>query len=186
MTNFTRPGASSSTVWMAPASTEAWRVNGLVAAAAWPSTTNASRDSIWLSRIPAPSNPAASMDRSRRMRSGIGAVPGTRRWTRTGSLIARHGIPILVPPRSSQRGANAMTTRYVLAAGAFMALTLLQPGSSGGPAQAQPAPALTGQVTSADEGLMEGVLVSVKKAGSTITTTVVTDQQGRYRFPGPR
>src|SRR6267378_4759954 len=104
MTNFTRPGASSSTVWIAPASTEGWRVNGLVtagnsvsrevAAAAWPSTTNVSRDSIWLSRIPAPSKPAASMDRSRRMRSGIGAVPGTRRWTRTGWLIARHGIPI--------------------------------------------------------------------------------------------
>src|SRR2546430_1044779 len=98
MTNLTRPGASSSTVWIAPASTEGWRVNGLVtagnsvsrevAAAAWPSTTNVSRDSIWLSRIPAPSKPAASMDRSRRMRSGIGAVPGTRRWTRTGSIRA--------------------------------------------------------------------------------------------------
>src|SRR5438067_241088 len=103
MTNLTRPGASSSTVCIAPASTEGWRVNGLVtagnsvsrevAAAAWPSTTNVSRDSIWLSRMPAPSKPAASMDRSRRMRSGIGAVPGTRRWTRTGSVIARHGIP---------------------------------------------------------------------------------------------
>ena len=79
-----------------------------------------------------------------------------------------------------------MTTRYVLAAGAWMVLTLLQPGSSAGPAQAQPAPALTGQVTSAEEGLMEGVLVSVKKVGSNITTTVVTDAQGRYRFPGPR
>src|SRR3989449_2625688 len=33
---------------------------------------------------------------------------------------------------------------------------------------------------------MEGGLVSVKKVGSTITTTVVTDAQGRYRFPGPR
>src|SRR6267143_1479797 len=104
MTNFTRPGASSSTVWMAPARTEAWRVNGLVTAgnsvsrdvlaAAWPSTTNLSREIIWLSRIPAPSKPAASMERSRRRSSGMGAVPGTRRWTRTGSLIARHGIPI--------------------------------------------------------------------------------------------
>jgi hypothetical protein len=28
------------------------------------------------------------------MSSGIGAVPGTRRCTRTGSAIARHGIPI--------------------------------------------------------------------------------------------
>ena len=30
--------------------------------------------------------------------------------------------------------------------------------------------ALTGQVTSAEEGAMEGVLVSAKKAGSTMTT----------------
>src|SRR3989442_1479969 len=79
-----------------------------------------------------------------------------------------------------------MMTRYVLAAGAWMVLMLLQLGLSGGPAQAQPAPALTGQVMSAEEGLMEGVLVSVKKVGSTITTTVVTDAQGRYRFLGPR
>jgi virginiamycin B lyase len=43
--------------------------------------------------------------------------------------------------------------------------------------------ALNGQVTSAEEGAMEGVLVSVKKAGSTITTTVFTDEKGRYQFP---
>lgn len=30
---------------------------------------------------------------------------------------------------------------------------------------------------------MEGVLVSAKQAGSTITTTVVSDETGRYRFP---
>ena len=43
--------------------------------------------------------------------------------------------------------------------------------------------ALAGSVTSADEGVMEGVLVSAKKTGSNITITVVTDNQGRYRFP---
>ena len=42
---------------------------------------------------------------------------------------------------------------------------------------------LTGQVSSAEEGAMEGVLVSAKKSGSTWTTTVVSDAQGRYRFP---
>ncbi len=46
--------------------------------------------------------------------------------------------------------------------------------------------ALTGQVTSAEEGTMEGVLVSAKKAGSTITITVVSDPQGRYRFPASK
>ena len=42
---------------------------------------------------------------------------------------------------------------------------------------------LTGKVTSAEDGAMEGVLVSAKKAGSTITVTVVSDREGRYRFP---
>ena len=39
--------------------------------------------------------------------------------------------------------------------------------------------ALTGVVTSAEEGAMEGVLVSAKKNGTNITITVVTDAQGR-------
>jgi streptogramin lyase len=46
--------------------------------------------------------------------------------------------------------------------------------------------ALTGTVSSAEEGRMEGVLVSAKRAGSTVTTTVVTDREGRYRFPRAR
>jgi len=50
-------------------------------------------------------------------------------------------------------------------------------------ADGSPGIALTGQVTSTEEGPMEGVLVSAKKAGSTVTITVVSDQQGRYRFP---
>ena len=46
--------------------------------------------------------------------------------------------------------------------------------------------ALQGTVTSAQEGAMEGVLVSAKKTGSTITTTVVTDEKGHYAFPASR
>jgi streptogramin lyase len=42
---------------------------------------------------------------------------------------------------------------------------------------------LSGQVTSAEEGAMEGVLVSAKRLGSTVTVTVATDAQGRYSFP---
>ena len=45
---------------------------------------------------------------------------------------------------------------------------------------------LTGQVSSVEEGAMEGVLVSAQKNGSTIRTTVVTDAQGRYAFPAGR
>jgi streptogramin lyase len=46
--------------------------------------------------------------------------------------------------------------------------------------------ALTGRVSSQEEGPMEGVLISAKRAGSTITVTVVSDAQGRYSFPQNR
>jgi len=46
--------------------------------------------------------------------------------------------------------------------------------------------ALTGVVTAADEGPLEGVLVSATQMGSPITITVVTDRAGRYRFPAAR
>ena len=46
--------------------------------------------------------------------------------------------------------------------------------------------ALSGTVTSTEEGAMEGVLVSAKKMGSTISTTVVSDEKGRYQFPASR
>jgi streptogramin lyase len=45
---------------------------------------------------------------------------------------------------------------------------------------------LGGSVSSAAEGAMEGVLVSAQKDGSPITTTVVTDATGRFRFPDGR
>ena len=64
-----------------------------------------------------------------------------------------------------------------------VAVALLAIGLAEG-AQAQTA--LSGIVSSGDEGAMEGVLVSAKKEGGTITTTVVTDAQGRYSFPAAR
>ena len=45
---------------------------------------------------------------------------------------------------------------------------------------------LSGVVSSQEEGQLEGVLVSAKKEGSTITVSVVSDRQGRYSFPGDR
>jgi streptogramin lyase len=50
-------------------------------------------------------------------------------------------------------------------------------------AAAEPAAALTGRVTSAEEGAMEGVVVSAKKAGATVRISVVSDAQGRFSFP---
>jgi len=66
-------------------------------------------------------------------------------------------------------------------AGLIAALGLLLAHASP-PAAAQSA-TLTGQISSAEEGPMEGVLVSAKRAGSTVTITVVSDAQGRYSFP---
>lgn len=53
-------------------------------------------------------------------------------------------------------------------------------------AQSQPQPALTGVVSSPDEPVMEGVLVTVKQVGSKRATTVVTGSDGRYAFPRAR
>ena len=53
-------------------------------------------------------------------------------------------------------------------------------------AQAQSAAGLTGQVSSAEEGPMEGVVVSARKDDSAITVSVVTDRQGRFSFPASR
>jgi virginiamycin B lyase len=51
---------------------------------------------------------------------------------------------------------------------------------------AQAPATLSGQVTSAKEGAMEGVVVSAKKAGGTITVSVVSDAKGHYGFPAGR
>src|SRR5215468_8750142 len=57
-----------------------------------------------------------------------------------------------------------------------------QPATAGNKAAA----ALAGQVTSEAEGAMEGVVVSAKKDGSTVTVSVISDAQGRYNFPANR
>jgi virginiamycin B lyase len=75
--------------------------------------------------------------------------------------------------------------RFLLAITAGLGVVLCQIGLSAA-AQAQAPVALTGQVSSAEEGLMEGVLVSARKTGATFTITVVSDQQGRYQFPASK
>jgi streptogramin lyase len=75
------------------------------------------------------------------------------------------------------------TMRHTLPAAIAMALALTIPHST--LAQAQGA-ALTGLVSSAEEPVMEGVLVSATKTGSNITVTVVTGADGRYSFPQNR
>ena len=50
-------------------------------------------------------------------------------------------------------------------------------------AQGDAASALTGVVSSSEEGAMDGVVVSARRDGANFTVSVVTDAQGRYRFP---
>ena len=79
--------------------------------------------------------------------------------------------------------------RIALVVGAAFALTFV-PANSIPPAAAQgangAAAALAGQVASTEEGPMEGVIVSAKKDGSTISVSVITNAQGRYSFPVAR
>jgi len=77
-----------------------------------------------------------------------------------------------------------MPRRSMVASVGFLLLAALLAGNGKVSAQAGPA-ALTGKV-SAGEGALEGVLVSAKKAGSTVTVTVVSDKDGRYSFPAAR
>jgi virginiamycin B lyase len=70
-----------------------------------------------------------------------------------------------------------------LASSAIVSAIVLQPVSDAAFAQTA---ALSGQVGSAAEAAMEGVLVSAKRDGTTITVTVVSDDKGRYSFPAAR
>src|SRR5947208_15639163 len=71
-----------------------------------------------------------------------------------------------------------------LFATAVLALAFV--GGGPAPAAAQASTALTGRVSCAEEGAMEGVVVSAKKAGSTVTVSVVSDDRGRFAFPSAK
>jgi len=73
---------------------------------------------------------------------------------------------------------------WSLVLGAALAIGSLELHSEQSTAQA--AAFLAGQVTSAEEGIMEGVVVSATRAGSSITLSVVSDRQGNFTFPAER
>src|SRR5437762_13203353 len=78
------------------------------------------------------------------------------------------------------------TRRFLLIAVTALAVIFNQTTSGPLHAQTPAASALVGQVTSTEEGPMEGVVVSAKKDGSTISVSVVTNAQGRFAFPAAR
>jgi streptogramin lyase len=69
------------------------------------------------------------------------------------------------------------------AAAALLSMLLCLPAL---PGLAQTSFALSGRISSSEEGPMEGVLVGARKSGSTITITVVSDEHGQYRFPSSK
>ena len=50
-------------------------------------------------------------------------------------------------------------------------------------AQASDSVALSGVISSQQEGLMEGVVVSARRDGANFTVSVVSDAKGKYSFP---
>lgn len=76
-----------------------------------------------------------------------------------------------------------MRARHLpLVAAAFLALAASFPATAADEGSA----ALAGRVSSAEEGAMEGVVVSARKADASVTISVVTDAEGRYRFPSSK
>ena len=75
-------------------------------------------------------------------------------------------------------------TLLIIAATA-LAIGIIGPTSGEHRAQAQGTAALSGVVSSKEEGPMEGVVVSARRAGSNFTVSVVSDAQGKYSFPAP-
>ncbi len=74
-----------------------------------------------------------------------------------------------------------MRMRFFVAVTA--ALLLAISASSSGRLAAQGAAALSGEVSSQEEGKMEGVLVTVRPDGGIYTVTVVSDAKGQYSLP---
>jgi virginiamycin B lyase len=79
-----------------------------------------------------------------------------------------------------------MLKRNLLLATAAMAAALYAPQAFAQGTANLGAAALTGQVTSAEEGAMEGVVVSAKKEGSNITVSLITNAEGKFSFPADR
>src|SRR5688572_17151940 len=79
-----------------------------------------------------------------------------------------------------------MRSRHFFAVGAAVIAAALVFGVINRSEAQNPPAALTGVVSSQQDGQLEGVMVSARRAGSTVTVTVATNAQGRYAFPRNR
>src|SRR4030081_3920616 len=67
-----------------------------------------------------------------------------------------------------------------------LAAGVMTVGLAPAPVKVQAPMALIGQVSSAADGPMEGVVVSARRDGSTATISVVSDSTGKFGFPASR
>jgi len=98
----------------------------------------------------------------------------------------RMSKPVLTQRVSSSLKKTLRTLSVATLLAAIVSVLLLCAGWELLNAQNSSSAALGGRVSSQEEGPMEGVLVSAKRAGSTITVTVLSDAQGQYSFPRSR
>ena len=98
----------------------------------------------------------------------------------------RMSKPVLTQRVSSSLKKALRTLSVATLLAAIVSVLLLCAGWELLNAQNSSSAALGGRVSSQEEGPMEGVLVSAKRAGSTITVTVLSDAQGQYSFPRSR
>src|SRR5712691_4810053 len=100
-------------------------------------------------------------------------------WKRPAGCRMPAAGPILATSKKNAALAEeTMCSRALLTAVSLAAAILV----SGAALAQTPATALTGLVSSAEDGAMEGVLVSASKTGSPVTVTVVTGKHGRFSF----
>ena len=77
------------------------------------------------------------------------------------------------------------TTRCAVSGFVLLLLGLVAFGGNS-MAQSESSVALSGKVTSQAEGAMEGVVVTAQREGSTVMTSVTTNNLGQYSFPRNR
>ena len=87
---------------------------------------------------------------------------------------------------TATRLGNSLTRLSFGAMASVSVVALAMAGSPPAMAQSRGPAALTGTVSSAEEGKMEGVVVSAKRPGSTMMVSVSTNAKGEYSFPQDR
>jgi streptogramin lyase len=95
-------------------------------------------------------------------------------------------VTLVIWKSHKEEGGSKMISRILEVRSPALTGALMASVALTGLARAQTVSALTGSVTSQEEGAMEGVLVSAKRAGSTMTITVVSNAQGQFSFPRGR